>query len=430
MKYQEVVEYLKETDKLGSKFGVEAIGKLLDLLGNPQRNLKIIHIGGTNGKGSTSSYLNNILINGGYKVGLFTSPYMDKINESIKVNGIDISDEDFSRLFSAIVDKIDIMKSQEMGNPTTFDILTALGFMHFKEEDIDYLILEVGLGGKNDSTNVITSPMASVFTTIDCDHVDVLGSTIEEIAFEKSGIIKEGSIAISHPQKENVEDILISAAKEKNTGFYKCPMENIAIKEISNAGSIFDFIYGDNHIKDIEISMVGEYQIYNAALALTTILIIRERNLLQISDDKIKRGLKETRWPGRLEVIKRKPTILLDGAHNLQGMIQLKKAIKMFNYSRLILCIAILRDKDVPHMIEEIASLADKIIVTEVDMSRKLEAEVLGEKILKYNKSVIIEQDLQKAIEIGLELTREEDILVVGGSLYLMGQARKILKSS
>lgn len=429
MEYQEVLEYLKETDKLGSRFGVEAVGRLLTLLGNPQDNLKIIHIGGTNGKGSTSSYLSNILKSSSYTVGLFTSPYMEKINESIKVGGIDISDEDFSRIFSTVLDKIGEMKENGMDHPTTFDILTAMGFVYFKETNADYVILEVGLGGKNDSTNIIEHPIASIFTTIDYDHVDVLGNTIEEIALEKSGIIKENSIVISHPQVKSVEDILVNGAKKKNTRFYKCPMENIAIKEISNDGSVFDFIYGDNYIRDIEISMVGEYQIYNAALALTTILVLRERNFLQISDNKIKQGLKETKWPGRLEVLKRKPTILLDGAHNLQGMIQLKKAIKLFNYRRLVLCIAILKDKDVAHMIEEIAPLADKVIVTEVDMSRKLNAEALGREVLKYNKSVIVEKNLQNAIEIALNLTKEEDMLVIGGSLYLMGQARKILKS-
>ncbi|MFA7412115.1 MAG: folylpolyglutamate synthase/dihydrofolate synthase family protein [Tissierellaceae bacterium] len=429
MKYQDALDYIKETNKLGSRFGLESITRLLDLLDNPQKDLKVIHIGGTNGKGSTSSYLNNILVNGGYRVGLFTSPYMDKVNESIKLNGVDISDEDFTRIFSLIVDKIQVMKEEETGTPTTFDILTSLGFMFFKEKEIDYLILEVGLGGRKDSTNIISSPLASVFTTIDYDHVDVLGTSIEEIALEKSGIIKDNSLVISYPQKKSVEDILAGEAKEKNAEFYRCPLENLVIREISSRGSVFDFSYGGNFMEAIEISMIGEYQIYNAALALTTVLVLREKHGLQIADNMIRRGLKESKWPGRLELIREKPAILLDGAHNLQGTIQLKKALGLFDYRRLILCIAILKDKDVEHMIEEIAPLADEIIVTEVDMSRKLEAEVLAMEVSKYNKSVTVEKDLQRAIGASLEKTKEGDMLVFGGSLYLIGQVRKILKS-
>lgn len=428
MKYQEALEYINDKDKFGSRLGLDSIGKLLNLLGNPQDDLKYIHIGGTNGKGSTSSYLAHVLESGGYKVGLFTSPYIERFNERIQINDQDIPDEVLGRITSLIKEKANIMVAEGLEHPTTFEIVTAIAFMYFKEEKTDYVVLEVGLGGRFDSTNIIKSPLISVITTIDYDHIDVLGDTLAKIAYQKAGIIKENSLVISYPQDEEALKVIKEVAKGKNSEFNLCPMENINIKAISDQGATFDFQYKDIVMKDIKISMIGEYQIYNATLALTTLFILRNKGLLKISDDQIREGLNKTKWPGRLEVMRTSPTFLIDGAHNVQGVTQLKKAISLFKYNHLILGIGILKDKDSSHMVELLAPLADKIVVTEVNMPRKLAAEDLAKEISKYNENVFIEKDVKKAIEKTLELAKKDDMIVFGGSLYLIGEVRTLIK--
>lgn len=428
MKYSEALEYINDKEKFGSRLGLDSIGKLLSLLGNPQKGLKYIHIGGTNGKGSTASYLAHVVNAGGYKVGLFTSPYIERFNERIQINGEDIPNESLGRITSTIREKANIMVKEGYEHPTTFEIVTAIGFMYFQEEKVDYVILEVGLGGRFDSTNIIDKPLASVITTIDYDHIDVLGETLEGIAYQKGGIIKDNSIVVSYPQDDKVLKVLKEISKEKNTEFYLCDMENIEIKSISNKGAIFDFKYKDILMTDIEISMLGEYQVYNAILALTTLFLLMEKNLISIEQKEIRQGLLSTKWPGRLEVIGEKPIFLIDGAHNVQGITQLKKAIKLFKYNRLILGIGILKDKDTSHMIELLAPMADLIVATEVNMPRKLEAEVLGEKISKYNKNVYIERDIKQAVRKTLKLAKEDDMIVFGGSLYLIGEVRTFYK--
>lgn len=216
MKYNEALDYINDKDKFGSRLGLESIGKLLELLDNPQDKLKYIHIAGTNGKGSTASYLSNTLIKAGYSVGMFTSPYIERFNERVQVNGKDISDENLGNITARIKEKADIMVEEGYEHPTTFEIVTAIAFMYFKQEDADYVVLEVGLGGRYDSTNIIKSPLVSVITTIDYDHIDVLGDTLEKIAYQKAGIIKEDSLVVSYPQDDEAIRVLREIADEKN----------------------------------------------------------------------------------------------------------------------------------------------------------------------------------------------------------------------
>lgn len=428
MKYNEALEYINDKDKFGSRLGLDSIGKLLSLLGDPQEKSKYIHIGGTNGKGSTASYLSNTLIAAGYKVGLFTSPYIERFNERVQINGIDIPDEALGRITGIIKEKADIMVSEGLEHPTTFEIVTAIGFIYFAEESVDYVVLEVGLGGRYDSTNIIKKALVSVITTIDYDHIDVLGDTLEKIAFQKAGIIKKDSMVVSYPQEDESMKVLKAISKEMDADFHLSPIENVDIKHISASGAVFDFRYKDYTMEDIKISMIGEYQVYNAALALTTLFVLRENALITISDNEILKGLAKTKWPGRLEVLGEDPTFLIDGAHNVQGIDQLKKALKFFPYKRLILGMAILKDKDTSKMLELLAPIADIVVATEVNMPRKLEAAELGEKIKIYNKHVYVEKDIKKAIEKTIELANKDDIIVFGGSLYLIGQVRTIFK--
>lgn len=429
MKYNEALDYINDKDKFGSRLGLESIGKLLELLDNPQDKLKYIHIAGTNGKGSTASYLSNTLIKAGYSVGMFTSPYIERFNERVQVNGKDISDENLGNITARIKEKADIMVEEGYEHPTTFEIVTAIAFMYFKQEDADYVVLEVGLGGRYDSTNIIKSPLVSVITTIDYDHIDVLGDTLEKIAYQKAGIIKEDSLVVSYPQDDEAIRVLREIADEKKSEFIVSPLKNIEIKESTNKGSTFDFSFKGYKIKNIDISMLGEYQVYNASLAITTLLVLRQNGLVDISDEEILEGLKDTKWPGRLEVLDEDPTFLIDGAHNVQGIEQLKRALSLFKYERLILGMAILQDKETSKMIELLAPIADIVVATEVNMPRKLDADELGEGIKKYNENVFVEKDIKKAIEKTIEMAGKRDIIVFGGSLYLIGEVKLIFKA-
>lgn len=428
MNYQEALDYLQEASNLGSRLGLDTIKQLLHFLGNPQKKIKFIHVGGTNGKGSTSSYLSYALEASGYKVGLFTSPHMLKYNESIKINQVDISDDRFSKLINQIKEQTKLMVEEGLLHPTTFEIITALAILYFREENVDFVIMEVGLGGREDSTNIIPAPLATVFTSISYDHIDFLGDTLEKIAYEKSGIIKEGTMVISYPQEKEVEYLLKEVSQEKNVEFHMINKDDIKIEELGVLGGKFNYKYGDETLTGIQISMLGEHQIYNASLALNTLLTLKSKGLINIQEKEIKEGFLKTRLAGRLEILRETPVFLIDGAHNLQGVEQLVKSIKMFKYRKLILGIGILKDKDTSHMVELLAPLADQIIVTEVNNPRKLEAEILAGEIYKYKKDVHVEKDIKESIKKALELAEKDDIILFAGSLYLIGEIRALEK--
>lgn len=430
MDYKQALAYINDKAKFGSRLGLDSIRALMESLGNPQDNLKFIHVAGTNGKGSTSSYLSHILGEAGYSVGLFTSPYLEKFNERIQINEDNISDEDLSKITNRIKKAADKMVLDGLDHPTTFEIITAICFVYFDEKDVDYVVLEVGLGGRFDSTNIIPKSLVSVITTIDFDHVKELGDTLGKIAYQKAGIIKKNGLVISYEQKKEALETIEEVAEEMDASLYVSLEENIDIKEETQYGSRFDYRYKDFVYKDIEISMLGHYQVYNAALALTTILVLKERGFIDIEDEHIYNGLLKTKWIGRLEVIEKNPIFLIDGAHNVQGIENLSRALDLFEYDKLILGVGILKDKDVDKMLESLIPLADKIVATEVDMPRKLDAEDLAKKIGKYNKEVYWEKNLEDAIKKARELAGKDDLILFAGSLYMIGELRSLVKPS
>ncbi|QQY80349.1 dihydrofolate synthase/folylpolyglutamate synthase [Keratinibaculum paraultunense] len=426
MDYKEALDYINDKNKFGSRLGLDTIGKLLEFLGNPHLDMKYIHIGGTNGKGSTASYIASVLQEAGYEVGLFTSPFLERFNERISINGVDIPNDRLANITEKIKDKIEIMLEEGYEHPTTFEIVTAIAFVYFKEEQVDYVVLEVGLGGRADSTNVIKNSLASVITTIDYDHMDVLGNTLDKIAYEKAGIIKDSGLVISYPQQNEALEVLKRVTTEKQAELLVCPVDKVKIKKLSEFGGLFDFEYDGKVYEDIEISLLGEYQVYNAALALFTLLTLKNKGFIDISEEDIKKGLKKTKWKGRLEIINRDPTFVIDGAHNVQGIKNLAKNLKLFKYKRLILGLGILKDKDVEHMVEILAPLADEIIITEVNMPRKMDAYDLQEIVNKYNRNTFVEKNIKKAIDKAFEKANKDDLIIFAGSLYLIGDVRRI----
>lgn len=427
MDYEEALDFINGAEGLGSKLGLKTIKRLMNELGNPQKDLKYIHIAGTNGKGSTASYISKILEESGYRVGVFTSPYLERFNERIQINGKDIPDETFAKITENVKEKTEKMVSEGFPHPTVFELITAISFLYFKEENVDFVVLEVGLGGRLDSTNIIDSSLLSIITTIDYDHMNVLGDSLYEIGREKAGIIKEKGTVLSYPQKDEVLKALRETAKDKNADFSVCPIENINVKELNEYGAVFDFKYKNDIFKNIKINLLGLHQVYNASLAISAIAILRNKGFIRTSNEEIKRGLTNTFWKGRLEVLRRKPIFVIDGAHNLQGIETLIKSLELFKYNRLILGMSILKDKDSSHMVENIAPLADEIIITEINSPRKMEAENLAKEVEKVNDNIIIEKDIRKAIEKSLNIANKDDLIVFAGSIYLIGDVRKIL---
>lgn len=427
MNYTDALAYINDKEKFGSRLGLTSISKLMELLGNPQDSLKVIHVAGTNGKGSTSSYLANCIKVAGYDVGLFTSPFLERFNERIQINGVDIPDETLGKITSDVKEASDKMVELGLQHPTTFEIITAIGFLYFKEQSVDYVVLEVGLGGRYDSTNVIKNSLASVITSIDYDHINELGDTLAKIAYEKAGIIKENGLVISYEQEAEAQDVIKDVASSLGAKIYNSKNENIEIIKETDTGNTFNYKYEDQYIDAIKTSMIGEYQVYNASLAITTLLVLRDNSLIDITNDDIYKGILNTKWNGRLEVLKRDPIFLIDGAHNVQGIEHLAKALKLFSYDKLILGIGILKDKDVDHMIEKLIPLADIVVTTEVDMPRKLAAEELASKISKYNDEIYIEKDIKGAIDKAISLANKNDLILFGGSLYLIGEVRTLV---
>lgn len=428
MNYEEALAYINDKDKFGSRPGLAVIEELLRLLGNPEKGLKYIHVAGTNGKGSTVSYLSNILQEEGYKVGVFTSPFLERFNERIAINNRDIEDHRLAEITEKIKNAIPEMVENGFEHPTTFEIVTAIAFIYFKEEAVDYVVLEVGLGGLEDSTNVIESPLAAVITTIDFDHIDILGNSLGEIAYQKAGIIKEDTLVISYPQKDEARDMIEKVAREKHSPVFICPMDGISMKENTDRGSVFDFNFEGRKYSDVRVGLLGKYQVYNGVMALYTILKMREQGLLEISDKSILDGLEKTRWRGRLEIISEDPRILIDGAHNLQGAKVLKESLAMFNYNRLILGFSVLKDKDYSHIIETLIPLADEVVLTDIQMPRKMDLREMEKIVGDYTSSLHVEKDNKKAIDKAISLYEDGDLIVFAGSLYLIGNIRSLVK--
>jgi dihydrofolate synthase/folylpolyglutamate synthase len=424
MNYKEAIEYIHGTYKFGSKLGLENISVLLDLMGNPQNDLNIIHVAGTNGKGSTSSFINEILITEGYEVGLFTSPYLEVFNERIRLNNENISNSDLAKIVTFVKEKVDVLVSNGFSHPTEFEIVTAVAFEYYKMKKVDYVVLEVGLGGRLDSTNIITNTLVSVITPIDLDHTEYLGESISEVAYEKAGIIKENSVCVIHGQEEEVLDVISSKCRENNTRLIIAPTDDVEVIQIDETGTTFTI----DELK-YKISMIGKHQARNAAVALTAIYALREKYNVEVSEESIFKGLLSNVWQGRFEIMHNNPTIVIDGAHNLHGAKGLARTIvDVFDGRKIYAVVGILEDKDVDGILDEIIPLVDYALVTEPNNPRKMEKEKLSNMISKYDVETETTESIEEAVEKVLKLANETDVVLFFGSLYMIGEVRTILR--
>ena len=420
--FDDYLDYLYGRGSSGEDHTLRNIIKVMEAFGNPQDKIKVIHVAGTNGKGSTAKMLANVLSKN-LKCGIFTSPYMVKINEEISINGVDISDEDFCDLIDRIrpvAEKCD----EEGYHITYFEFLTAMVYLYFYEQKVDVAVIEVGLGGSLDSTNIIKNPLASVICSISMDHMNVLGSTIEEIAENKAGIIKKNRPVFVYPQtSEKAFEVIKEKAKAEDSELFTFNINEIKIKEISNKGNIFDFM----SYKDIQTSLRGKHQIYNASLALMVLDYFKDE--FNLSEEDIKDGIKETYNPGRLDLVSTNPRVLLDGSHNKESIAALLESLKNFDYDKLIVGFSILKDKDHKDIIRDIASLSDKLIITFIDENpRALDTKEIEKEASDFASDIVIVEDNKEAYEYSLKQAGEKDLVLWCGSLYLVGKILSFIK--
>ena len=424
MNYNECIHYLEEEVGFGSVPGLERIHALCEKLGHPEQNLSVIHVAGTNGKGSAVAMLSSILREAGYSVGTYTSPHLERYNERFTINGNEISDIDFAKEISLMKQICDELAQEGKSVPTLFEIVTGAAFHYFAAQKVDILILEVGLGGQYDATNIITDPLLSLIMSISMDHTDFLGNSIEKIALEKAGIIKKNCPVVLYSQSELVYNIMWTKAQECNAPFY-CPKNaEVHISSQDLNGTCFSVKTDLLNISDLKLPLLGSYQIPNCVTVLEACAVLRDKGL-SISDEAIHSGLKKAHWAGRMEICGTEPLVILDGAHNADGILQLAKSIEnYFNEKKVTLILGVLGDKEYSTMAEEILPHADTVILTEPHSERKLDVFSLARSISDYNGTVYTEKEIEAAFEKALSITAKDGIILCCGSLYMIGAMR------
>jgi dihydrofolate synthase / folylpolyglutamate synthase len=424
--YQEALDWIHGRLRLGIKPGLTRMEWMMDKLGSPEKKIKAVHVGGTNGKGSTVTFLRSILQAAGCTVGTFTSPYIEQFNERISVNGKPISDSEILELTNVIKPLADELEGTELGGPTEFEVITAMAFYFFANTSkIDMVILEVGLGGRFDSTNII-QPLASIITNIGLDHTNILGDTYEEIAFEKAGIIKDNTpifTAVKHPGALKViEDM----AEKKSAPIFRFNQEFQISGHVSIArGEVFSLKSKSLSMEELEISMLGQHQTENAALAVLAADYVIQVGF-QVTEQAIRKGLKEAYWPGRLEILSENPLVIIDGAHNQEGITALVHELSnRYSDRRINIVFAALRDKKLDEMIAMLDGIAEQISFVSFDFPRAAKAEELYKISRSPNKLAV--NDWQSYLLEKVKKLGADEMLVVTGSLYFISEAKPVI---
>lgn len=425
MDYGEALNYIHGTFKFGIKFGLDNIGNLLRLMGDPHKKLRFVHVAGTNGKGSTAAFISSILKAAGYRTGLYTSPYIQRFTERIRVDGDEIAEDDVARLAGYVREKADAYTASGGNHPTEFEIVTAIAFQHYMEMQCDVVVLEVGMGGRFDATNIIDTPELAVITTISYDHTERLGNTLAKIAFEKAGIIKRGGDVLLYPQAPEAGAVFEEVCAQRGARLRKADFGRLAIRSFGLDGQVFDF-HGRT---GIGISLLGSHQANNAAMAICASEILREKSF-DISEENLREGLAGAKWPGRLELLRKKPVFVIDGAHNRECAEALKTALdKYFPGKKIDFIFGVLRDKDYESMVEILAPVARRFIAVEPDSERALPVRELSGLLARYCHNVMIGDTIERAVDLGLDV-QDDGIICACGSLSFIGHVRGLLEST
>jgi len=427
LNYNEALEYIDSICGLGSKLGLSRITELLARMDNPQEKYKVIHVAGTNGKGSVCSMLSQILISAGYRTAEYTSPHLERYNERFVINNKEISDVDYGKYMGIIKKYADEMEEEGFGRPTVFEHLTALGFLYFADNHVDYAVIEVGLGGRFDATNVIKKPLLSIIASISFDHTEFLGNTLESIAFEKGGIIKPGCPVVLYNQSKCVYDVIKDICDERNSKLYYAFDEKIDVIKQNIDETILSVKNEFVEYNNIILPLIGEYQLKNCSLTLLAAYVLKQSGT-ELTDENIRKGIQKAKWNGRMEVCRRNPLIVLDGAHNPDGILMLaKSAEKYFANNRIVLLMGVLSDKEYEKMAEEIIPLADAVVITRPDSERALSADGLKNVALKYCDKVYSLENIDEAYKFAVDMVAMNDVLLCAGSLYLIGRLRTLI---
>ncbi|MDY5577455.1 MAG: folylpolyglutamate synthase/dihydrofolate synthase family protein [Lachnospiraceae bacterium] len=429
MTYNEAVKYLLNIPKFSKKTSKENLAEILNRLGNPQDKIKVVHVAGTNGKGSVCAFLNSMLLGAGKTVGMFTSPHLVRMNERMRINGGVVGDEEFLAVFEKVRLQIEKMEPEGYVHPSFFEFLFIMAATLFSERQLEYGIFEVGLGGRLDATNIIKSPIVSVITSISLDHTEILGDTIEKIAKEKAGIIKPEVPVVYYQSSKETADVIEEIAKEKKTECYVLQDEEIKINEISS--KYVDFSLDNRYYScvNVRVDFPAVYQAVNCALALIAFQVIKGKDMT-IRTEKPERYAALTRWEGRMEQVR--PNVFLDGAHNLSGIKEFLAAAEQMECSgRKLLLFSVVVEKEYHEMIRLLTEhqLWQKIFVAQMENARTVSREELAEVFHQKTKTEIsVFGHVREAFERAMEEKKDEDLLFCAGSLYLVGELKEYLE--
>lgn len=432
MNTEEAIAFIHSTYKFGSKLGLDNISRLLELLGNPQDRLKFVHVAGTNGKGSTSTMTSYVLKEAGYNTGLYISPYLEKFNERMQMNNVPISDELLAELVERVKAAIDVMVAEGENHPTEFEVVTAVGMLYFEHEHADIVVLEVGMGGKLDATNVIKHAEAAAIVTIGYDHMMYLGDTLELIAGEKAGIIKNDyDVSIYCKNIDSVYQVFKDKADSVGARVYRNSAADVEMLSSSIDGQLIRYKKADSvlGIDTFELSLLGEHQMYNALNVLNVLEILKKKGW-NITPEAIKRGLKNVRFTGRFEILNRDPIIVIDGGHNIEGITSFVTNVKLFFPNKKVsLFYGMLMDKQVGESLDLLTQIAKCIYtLTPREADRAVPADQMADYIHKHYPGVqAVPLDDFANIPEHIDFSKTDEIYAFTGSLYMIGEARTIL---
>lgn len=421
MNYNEALTYIHAINWTFCKPGLERVSLLCKKIGDPQKDIKFIHVAGTNGKGSTCAMLSSVLQAAGYRVGLYTSPHMVRFNERMRVNGENISDEDLAKITEEIKPHADAMEDR----PTEFELVTAIAFLYFKRMNCDLVILETGLGGRLDATNIIENPVVSVITGIDLDHTAILGDTYEKIAYEKAGIIKPHCPVVIGDCNDAAQAVLLKTAEEHGARVCAVDLREMSRAVYSLEGSIFS--YKDYEL--LSLSLAGVYQPKNCATVIECVKTLQECGYT-VSDEALRHGLSTVKWVGRFEVFSKNPLVIYDGGHNPQGVTAFVESLsQIISDQRVCLVCGILRDKDYGHMIGALGMVADRVFTLTIDNPRALPADELAEILTANGMHATPCNTPNEAVKKAFEYASEKRIpIVMNGSLYMYSEVIDTVK--
>lgn len=425
------IRRIEAYQRFGSILGLSRMTRLMEGLGNPQDKLQFIHVAGTNGKGSVCRYLYEVLLASGYSAGIYTSPFLEDFRERIEMDHEMISMEDLARLTELVIGEAEQMVKEGLDSPTEFEIVTAIAFVYFAEKKPDFVILEVGLGGNGDSTNIIKTPLISIITSIGHDHMDRLGNTLSAIAAEKAGIIKPGVPVVIQVEDKEAARVIARVAYEKRSPIMDATKLKPTGVDITTSGTRFELAINGVHYHEVEISMAGEHQVKNAITALAAIELLRKSSIIKINQEGLCKGMKAARMSGRFEILGSNPCFILDGAHNREGVEALIHAVDRHCFGKKILyVVGILADKEVDQMVYCMAAYAAGsgfFIATEPNSPRKLSAASLCAAFRARGCDCIEVPSPTNALNHAIQMAAGYDAILFTGSLYMIGEVRKVL---